>query len=389
MTSDEPVTRLGVAANIRALLATINLLVFPNKFLAGLNGPESEAEKDELYLVTPTPLLRALLGHHDTDAHCAAYVTGELDEQGLFVPFPVQPRQNKAMLPYAEAEGLQTRIQVVLLDIDLPGHAPWTSAEQAKGTIDAVIAAHGGPEGPLHGAGFYSTRSGYRIVFALSEPVPAASYEAFVRRLVDHIEKETGLVVDRGALTWNCLYRLPFVARDDANGVPRATEPYVRLDTLAPLDPTPWRHSGDRQAPVRSHTSRSGSEIDTDRPDDAWVEELLTGSWPGWESRALRRCLDRREVGLAEQLRAGEVPFAAGERHGFCLRTVAAIAGVLRCSDPVRLYARMFWTIRNHCGPNGNSSHSVEEGLRDLWSICVEIAQKEDAKKAARRGASR
>jgi hypothetical protein len=153
----------------------------------------------------------ALTARHATDAHFAAY------------SLPDQPRRLATVAVDRVPEGVPMVLAV--FDVDCgAAHAAgggaqgeadvaWWEGELRK--IGVLLAAHPG--------GFvYRTRGGYRLVYALADPVVLRSpddgtrwkskYVAWCRYLAARF----GIVADAACKDWTRLYRLPRVLRDAA-----------------------------------------------------------------------------------------------------------------------------------------------------------------------------
>lgn len=202
--------------------------VLPELRRRGWAGPDDD-ERADLY---PTgPLSSALLERYDTDAMVALYTTWELAPGGM-CRCDEGPRLNKGgSLAAIRAAGGQVVLGAVLLDLDRLEHAPWESSAAADAALDQLAAKLDTSGGPLEGAGYYTTRAGMRIIFELSESITPEAYNRLAPTLASMVREQLqlggmDLEVDLSKLTWNCLFRLPFAARDGAGSF----EPRLVLD---------------------------------------------------------------------------------------------------------------------------------------------------------------
>ena len=189
----------------------------------------------------------AMTTRHETDAHFAAYsvpsVLRRLSGQGVFA----------ALAP------LSVRMTLFVLDVEPEGHAPrtaaWDEAEAAK--ITKLLAAH--PGGYV-----YTTRGGYRVVYALATPfelrslTDAERWKATYTAWLDYVASTFCILADRLCKDWTRLYRLPFVVRDGVVQDPEtlnnpaalgAWDVTVEIGTIAEISVTP---SADNDYPPAS-----------------------------------------------------------------------------------------------------------------------------------------
>ena len=163
-------------------------------------------------------LREALERQYETDAHLVTYVVDGATRQ---------PRINKPGLPYFDRPVHTTTF---MCDVDNPGHAEWNDALRAEAARqwDTV------PE--LASCGVYHTLHGRRIVQPLTDPIPAARAEPYLRRWLLALES-AGIPVDWSCRDWTRHFRLPHVRR----GGRFLLSPLVALDRMRPiaLDPLP------------------------------------------------------------------------------------------------------------------------------------------------------
>jgi hypothetical protein len=167
-------------------------------------------------------LTNALAAEHKTDAHLVPYILR--DPRGF--SHPRQPRLNKSGLSFVRSLGWHVTVEVLLADIDNPGHVAWTDElrEEAR-RLDRQLAT----------AGVYYSAHGRRIVQPLTVAVRVDEsarvehvHAAWLRYL-----QGLGFHVDDGCQDWTRHYRLPHVRR---NGRFSRSE-LVDLSRMAPIDP--------------------------------------------------------------------------------------------------------------------------------------------------------
>ena len=134
-------------------------------------------------------LVEALERVYRSDAHLVGYVVGD---------GPMQSRLTKS------SETDQAVTTTVFVDVDNPGHAPWTP-EATAAALERYRAL------PLP-AGVYHTAHGARFVLPLATPVPVVQAEALIRRALTTFA-EAGIAVDWAARDWTRHFRCPHVVR--------------------------------------------------------------------------------------------------------------------------------------------------------------------------------
>lgn len=204
----------------------------------------------------PFPFEQAFGECFDDDAHFAAYA----------------PVDGSHRLDSDAPLHTPVAMQLLVVDVEPAGHAPrdaaWDERESPK--IQQAIEA---------GAFFYSTRGGYRLVWALEEPFiiaskqDAADWSASYLGALDEIERDLGIVGDRTCKDWTRLYRLPFVTRDGVQQEPevagtlgpaqlhRVAAPQVNT-TLAPINDDATPASPELIEAVRERLRRHGPAVE-------------------------------------------------------------------------------------------------------------------------------
>jgi len=174
-------------------------------------------------------LVEALERVYRSDAHLVGYVVGD---------GPMQSRLTKSS---ATDQAVTT---TVFVDVDNPGHAPWTP-EATAAALERYRAL------PLP-AGVYHTAHGARFVLPLASPVPVLEAEALIRRALTTFA-EAGVAVDWAARDWTRHFRCPHVVRAG-----RAfTSPLVDLSRMRPVELEPL----DLPAPERAPRARRAARV--------------------------------------------------------------------------------------------------------------------------------
>jgi P4 family phage/plasmid primase-like protien len=158
------------------------------------------------------PLVEALRTAHKSDVHLVPYWLEGSD---------TCPRLNIEILSSPQAG--RVRLQSVFFDLDGPGHT-FTEAFKA----DVLTRLGRLPKDLFNGAGWYTTRGGMRLVWALAEPVGPQAWGAYNAGLTRALQA-VGMPLDEATLgnQWNRLYRAPFVVREG-----EVLSSDVELDTL-------------------------------------------------------------------------------------------------------------------------------------------------------------
>lgn len=157
---------------------------------------------------------------HPTDAH---FVTCILRRDG--VPDRFQPRLTKPALGWLYEQGFAVSVELLVADLDNPGHAPWSSPAAAIEAAEAVVLA-------LGTVGAYVTTHGLRVLQPLTVGITPEQAEAATRAWYLDLESH-GLTPDWACVDWTRHYRLPHVVRD---GAPYRS-PAVLLGRMRPVAP--------------------------------------------------------------------------------------------------------------------------------------------------------
>ena len=290
----------------------------------------------------PTDAAQAIEARHPTDAHAVGYL---LPGHG-----PCGRMRLGHAAPLIEA-GTEPVLAWVFCDIDNEGHERWTPEEAAAHWQNF--------QGPAEtdGAGFYSTRGGYRLLWYLAEPIPVSLAQSYLKQFFSYLRAE-GVPVDPEVVEqWNTLYRLPKVHRDGED-----LRAFVDLSGLEPLTwvaPLPLERKITPQGVTLEGTTRPALRT---LGDFEWAPiEALTGALQGKQ----------------QALRAGEPYAAGGARQSTMFKLSAAIVAGLELDDPEVAYqamARSTEALKGEGAP----------GLDALWDRCCYLVGRDLAKRQAR-----
>ena len=182
------------------------LAVLRDKFISGANSLDGDAE------ALPTvPMRDAFLAHYSTDAHFLTYRISDAAE--------TFPRLNKPVLGSIRAAGADVVTEMLVLDWDNPGHAPWASPQAFDEWLSRLLAID------ARWSLCYATRGGARVVYVLDRPVPVDQSEGIHQGLVAQLAAK-GFQFDKNVWDWTRCFRLPFVTRD---GVADFSAPLVDM----------------------------------------------------------------------------------------------------------------------------------------------------------------
>jgi hypothetical protein len=175
-----------------------------DKFACAIPGPRAKPVYEQLELVD------ALNRVYASDAHLVSYIDAARTDGW-------QHRWSKSAPDHSSLFTTS-----IVVDVDNPGHSPWSDAERAR-----AVASYQRSALPF---GVYHTSNGARFLFELAERVPVTAAEPLIRRALSLLDSE-GFGVDYGAKDWTRHMRLPNVLR---NGRPFAT-PYMDLSRMRPV----------------------------------------------------------------------------------------------------------------------------------------------------------
>jgi hypothetical protein len=256
------------------------------------------------------------------------------------------PRLSKASVGMMEASGFQIFINKILIDVDNPGHAAWSSTEEAETKINEISQL-----GIARNACVYATRHGYRMVWALA-PLEYAYARSLLVWWVDLLH-QWGIYPDDTSNQWLRLMRVPHATRD--GGSSPEDLPVVFGEAWgSPVDwselPVPWVHY--------TISAQSDLGFPSDPPT---LEPLIEDDRVYYD--ALRQHPD-----LFDSVSRGTALGAAGDRNNAVMRAVGYMAAPqgANCTDP--------WAIFRILGPSVDSDRSAGAPTLDqLWGMCTRV----------------
>jgi hypothetical protein len=227
----------------------------------------------------------ALAERWASDAHFVTYVVREGGS-----PVMRQPRVNKAGAAWLREQGFELGAEVLVADVDNPGHAPWTPALRAQ------LAELYRRAPSLATAGVYLTAHGFRVLQPLARAMPVEAFEVALRGWLMTLEAD-GVAIDWSCAEWARMYRLPRVRRDG-----RAHDGEQLLDRMRPIDPPA----------VRAVANATRGRGKPRRPNGVEAVRELPATWAD------------RVAPLAAALAAGDF---RGARHEVALAVAGALLG--------------------------------------------------------------
>ena len=196
------------------------ITVLPNKFVGGLKRLH-----DEVDVFEPVEIQDAFDQKHTTDAHFVCYFVEDPDDG------PVGLRLQKEALGPVLKGGGRVMATCLCYDIDNPSHARWT--EETLVHFLELIDRLDSREHVGMWSHLYTTQSGARLVYTLSEPLSVMQAD-LVEASLFQLLTDAGIAPDVACMGWSRLYRLPRVIRDGKN---TETSPYfVEADQDKVLD---------------------------------------------------------------------------------------------------------------------------------------------------------
>lgn len=273
----------------------------------------------------------------ETDAHLVQYeIPGEVG----------CPRLNKSALPWLQAEDKEPVAIYVLIDVDNPGHAPWTDdlLEQAQETLARL------PE--IQQAGVYLTRHGYRLVWRLPKPIKVSFFEDWRHQFCEYLI-EQGIDADPACSSWNHMFRAPSTPhfRPDPDQYD-----FSALREGETLDWTPPRTPAKGSAPS---PGKAGTPVyGPDAPDPKSLPSPTKGEY--------RKHLEGSP--FFEAARAN-LPLAdKGERNSITIKAIGAVLGRADQPDPLVPFRLLAPSVQ------AQVAEGSRWGVEWLWSKCVWFA---------------
>lgn len=183
----------------KLLAPDVKVAILPHRAVSGINRVE-----EARYTLEVLPLEEALQRQFTTDAHFVTY----------FVPGEKSwPRCNKGVLPQLREKGADLQSQVLVFDIDNPGHAEWTRESYTAFDIHLTHVLEQDPTLASYFA-YYTTKHGARLIYLLERPVTVETWEEMTVGMIQ-LFRAKGLDVDPQCNDWTRLFRLCWVTRDN------------------------------------------------------------------------------------------------------------------------------------------------------------------------------
>jgi hypothetical protein len=264
-------------------------------------------------LLPVTSLVDALSATHETDSHFVPYCVVGPDGVESSIP-----RCNKPVLSEIRKSGGDIRYTAFVFDWDTPNHEPI----DADSLADAMAKVEDLPDDLWAGlTAFYTTRSGFRLVFRVDEPVPVTVGEG-VHRAIMEILRSHGIDVDEACSDWTRLYRLPKVLRDDerTEDAPHFTM-ILRPDASLPASSLP------APSKVTTRSATAAPRMDAEMPDPDDMTLLKQGRKQTEWYRAAKKSLQGQDY--YGKLIDGEALSEEGERDQTLTKTVGHAVGHL------------------------------------------------------------
>ena len=203
------------------------ITILPDRNVYGWTG-----DLDDIPGYPTVPVADGLRAVYGTDAHFVAY---HIEEDGAALP--QCPRLNKTSkaLDILASEGADVLCSVIAIDVDDPTAHATKEPSSERWRAGFLLSLEQLPDAYQDGLGWYLTKGGARLLWALDPPLPVARYEKVHAGLVAYLIG-MGIEADTGTADWTRLFRLPRVVR---GGV--AQELLMDLDCLgdAPLPVAP------------------------------------------------------------------------------------------------------------------------------------------------------
>lgn len=351
------------------------LLVFASKYVEGIESlddpvpPGTKSSRAE-----PLSALRA---HYPTDAHCVQYVpVGPVAGPGTW------PRINKLALRSIRDAGGDVHIHTAIVDMDNPGHAPWTPESLETFAVQLLDYE----DDPLVAwcSGIYTTKHGARFFYTLEEPMLPEDFEPRHIALVQAIQT-LGFPADPGCSDWTRFFRMPNVVRD---GRAQHGEWWHRLvlkeGVRFPL------HVLQPKQKERKQTQEYAERVRIERahPEEDDADALLYAHQGGKQvmtpwMRNAKKALGGNK--FFEMLFEGEIP-EEGERDNTIYEAAASLIGCLVRRDwkgcpettPEHIWALLLPVLRT-LEPDAGTPDWLAKG----WHCVKDNWEKEDAKHRA------
>lgn len=318
----------------------------PTRFeLSWASGPIGDAAAFPVL-----PIEEALAHRYQSDVHALSYrITGR----------HTTPRVKREM-----ADAASVVSDVVFLDLDRPGHAPWDSPEQAFLTFYALVKI-------FPNAAVYTTKGGARLVFkleALKSPDRWGRAATTVMLATKELIRRAALPLEMDELSaqWTRCFRLPNVIRD---GQPTWESPYYNLHIPAVWTTVRGFAMNPTETRIVMNTELAETEVE-----EINAERVLSDD----EWTALARDLNPRLFDwptLLDDLRHGRRFYVRGQRNDTTFRALKVVFeayyAVYRKDDPSVLFA-MF-----RASAAASTGTPPDESVAELFGMVSRMAHVE------------
>ena len=205
------------------LATSLSFGVARDKFITGIKSASDDPED----LMVNASFEEAFNGEWKSDAHFVLYrPTGIAEGQDF-------PRINKSALTSIREAGYDVFGYAIALDWDTPNHKPWGGDCSPQDFEVQLVKACDEKPWLKDYVCAYFTRSGVRLVYALSHELPVEELEDATRWCVSEA-RAAGLLVDE-LCDWTRMFRLPKVVRDGQETWKESSF-YIEVDPSAVLD---------------------------------------------------------------------------------------------------------------------------------------------------------
>lgn len=223
-------------------------------------SPENHHRVERVYV--PTSLEELTRRRYRSEAHFVAY---ELFDVKTGLAIGAQPRLKKDCLGWLREQGYDVRLVAFLVDVDTPGHVPWTPELRAE--FDELWARREGTL--LDRCGAYLSPKGYRLCQPLAKPLPVEEGERALKLFLHRIVEENKVWASaRDVSDWTRNMRTPHHNRQGVL-IESPWQDWAKLGVLEPEVPA--------EAPQRVRAKRTNA-AHAPRPVDRF-DEVCPAGW--------------------------------------------------------------------------------------------------------------
>ena len=223
-------------------------------------SPENHHRVERVYV--PTSLEELTRRRYRSEAHFVAY---ELFDVKTGLAIGAQPRLKKDCLGWLREQGYDVRLVAFLVDVDTPGHVPWTPELRAE--FDELWARREGTL--LDRCGAYLSPKGYRLCQPLAKPLPVEEGERALKLFLHRIVEENKVWASaRDVSDWTRNMRTPHHNRQGVL-IESPWQDWAKVGVLEPEVPA--------EAPQRVRAKRTNA-AHAPRPVDRF-DEVCPAGW--------------------------------------------------------------------------------------------------------------